>query len=289
MKTSQFLAIFSAAAMAAGSLHAGDPETVTVGNPGNSADATGYGSVTYTYKIGKFEVTNAEYCEFLNGVAKTDTHELYDPRMGDGGDGGNWGGISQSGSSGSYTYSVIAGRGKQPIGYVTWISCARFCNWLSNSKAAGDTEKGVYTITGNEAKLPDHSALATGKETKWAIASENEWYKAAYYDANKPGGANYWPYAVKGGSVPECNLGSNNPKDVGSFAKAASPYGTFDQNGNAWEYNETNSYGKVGLRGGGWYINDNDSYCISTTRYDVLSAKWPHYGFRVVALGGAEK
>ena len=45
---------------------------VTVGNPGNAADTrydpTGFGSVSYNYRIGKTEVTNAQYVEFLNGV-----------------------------------------------------------------------------------------------------------------------------------------------------------------------------------------------------------------------------
>lgn len=57
--------------------------------PGNAADASvmedgtsGYGSVAYVYRIGRFEVTNAEYAELLNAVAATDTHDLYDTRMG---------------------------------------------------------------------------------------------------------------------------------------------------------------------------------------------------------------
>ena len=275
--------------VAASVAQAAPPATVPVANPGNSADATGYGAVAYDYKIGKFEVTNTEYCDFLNGVAKTDTYELYDSRMAEGGDGGNYGGITRSGSPGSFTYSVIASRGKQPVGYVTFLSCVRFANWLSNGGGKGDTETGVYTIKSGEVKAPDHAALAAGKETKWVISSENEWYKAAYYDPNKPGGAGYWTYAIKGGSAPECNLSTNNPSDGGKFDKAASPYGTFDQNGNAWEYNETIVGDKVGLRGGSWFINDKDSYLQSGTRYEVLAAKWPHYGFRVVALGGVSK
>ncbi len=289
MKTRTIRTLITASlALTSGLALAGVPETVAVGNPGNPADGTGYGAVAYAYKIGKFEVTNAEYCEFLNAAAKTDTYELYDGRMADGGDGGGWGGITRNGSPGSYTYTVIDGRGKQPVGYVTWESCARFCNWLSNGGGKGDTEKGVYTIQNGSVKATDHAALAAGKETKWVIASENEWYKAAYYDPAKSGGAGYWTYATKGGSAPEANLGSNNPTNAGSFSTAASAYGTFDQNGNVWEYNETQADGKVGLRGGSWFINDNDSYLQSATRYDVLSAKWPHYGFRVVALGGSE-
>ena len=46
---------------------------VTVGNPGNAADtATGslYGSVAYTYQMGKYDVTVGQYCQFLNAVAE---------------------------------------------------------------------------------------------------------------------------------------------------------------------------------------------------------------------------
>ncbi|MEY4243206.1 MAG: hypothetical protein RLZZ245_791 [Verrucomicrobiota bacterium] len=41
---------------------------ISVGNPGNAADSTGYGAVTYAYQIGKYEVTNAQYTAFLNAV-----------------------------------------------------------------------------------------------------------------------------------------------------------------------------------------------------------------------------
>ena len=55
---------------------------VTVGNPGNAPDpASGglYGSVPYTYQMGKYDVTVGQYCQFLNAVAKTsDPYGLYD-------------------------------------------------------------------------------------------------------------------------------------------------------------------------------------------------------------------
>ena len=43
----------------------------TVGNPGNAADSTGYGSVGYTYSIGTYDVTLTQYTAFLNAVAAT--------------------------------------------------------------------------------------------------------------------------------------------------------------------------------------------------------------------------
>jgi len=46
-------------------------ETVVVGDPGNAPDVDylsdgGRGAVAYTYEIGKYQVTNSEYTEFLN-------------------------------------------------------------------------------------------------------------------------------------------------------------------------------------------------------------------------------
>ena len=83
----------------------------TVGNPGNTPDTevmndgtTGYGGVDYTYRISKTEVTNAQYTEFLNAVADTDTNSLYNTSM----DSTTFGGITRSGSSGSFTYAVKA-------------------------------------------------------------------------------------------------------------------------------------------------------------------------------------
>lgn len=56
-------------------------ETVPVENPGNDADTRylqgSFGSVSYAYNIGKYEVTAGQYCEFLNAIAATDTYKLY--------------------------------------------------------------------------------------------------------------------------------------------------------------------------------------------------------------------
>jgi len=274
------LAFSQAAAIVA----AAQPELVSVANAGNAADDTGYGAVGYNFKIGKFEVTNDQYCEFLNAVAKADRHGLYDGRMNGGPE--DWGGISRDGAPGDYTYTVRDGMGSKPVNYVTIQSCMRYANWLSNGQGKGNTETGVYTFDGNDVTVPDHSELAKGKAAKWAIANENEWYKAAYYDPKKDGGAGYWRFPAGSDYAPTANLNTNAPSDAGSFKDAGSPYGTFDQGGNMWEYNDSQSDGKYGLRGGSFYINDNENYMAANVRYDVLSAKWPNYGFRVVQLGG---
>ena len=53
-------------------------ETVPVGDPANAADwyGAGYGAVSYTYNIGKDEVTTAQDREFLNPKAQSDPYGL---------------------------------------------------------------------------------------------------------------------------------------------------------------------------------------------------------------------
>jgi formylglycine-generating enzyme len=97
----------------------------SIGNAGNANDTTGYGAVAFDYQISKNETTISQYAEFLNAVATTDTYGLYTPIMGTN---ANVAGILQSGSSGSYSYSVLAGSGNHPISYVSWFAAARFCN-----------------------------------------------------------------------------------------------------------------------------------------------------------------
>ena len=49
-----------------------------IGDAGNANDAsTGLGSVNYDYYIGTYEVTVAQYTEFLNAVAASDPYGLY--------------------------------------------------------------------------------------------------------------------------------------------------------------------------------------------------------------------
>jgi hypothetical protein len=128
-------------------------DTVTVGDPGNAADTTGYGAVADVFAIGKYEVTIGQYTAFLNSVAKTNTNgyivNLWNTNMTSD---LNIAGISRSGSgtlASPYSYSVI-GSGNRPIAYVTWFDAARFANWMHNGATNGaSTETGAYTLNGS--------------------------------------------------------------------------------------------------------------------------------------------
>jgi formylglycine-generating enzyme required for sulfatase activity len=174
------------------------PNFTTVGNAGNAADGTGLrGAVAYTYQIGKYNVTNCEYAEFLNAVAATDTHNLYRENMGE-----PLGGISRSGSPGSYTYAANPNYGNKPVVYVDFFDCLRYCNWLHNGKPSGaqdasTTEDGAYTLSGATTGAPS----AKNTNARYWIPTENEWYKAAYYKGGNLN-AGYWTYATQSNTAP---------------------------------------------------------------------------------------
>ncbi|MDA0818462.1 MAG: SUMF1/EgtB/PvdO family nonheme iron enzyme, partial [Planctomycetota bacterium] len=164
--------------------HAVTIDWVTVGDPGNTADTTGYGAVTDSFRIGEYEVTIGQYTDFLNDVAQTDTYSLYNESMASD---LNIAGISRAGSSGSYTYSVINNgglSGNRPITYVSWFDAARFANWMHNGQGAGGTETGAYTLVGGQTS---GTAPARNPGAQFYIPTENEWYKAAYYSPEKGG------------------------------------------------------------------------------------------------------
>src|SRR5262249_8394276 len=96
-------------------------------NPGNACDPQSqgcFGSVSYAYQVGTYEVTNAQYAEFLNAKAASDPLGLYNPDMGDP---QGYGGITPTGTSGTYTYSPAARRADQAGGRRVVLRCAALC------------------------------------------------------------------------------------------------------------------------------------------------------------------
>lgn len=258
----------------------------TVANAGNASDSNGLGSVGYEFRVSKHEVTNAQYADFLNTVAATDTNALFNANMD----------ISRSGSSGSFAYTVASGLETHPVTWVSFFDAMRFTNWLENGQGMGDTETGVYTIgaTGlTETRAPG---------AKYFIPSENEWYKAGFHDprtaaAGGPtGDDNYWLYATQSDALPtaEAPAGGSNSANlfhavgdttpVGAYTNAPSYYGTLDQVGNVWEWNESlvDAMNR-GVLGGG-YTSDvvaAEATVRGTGGPDVEKFK---IGFRVAAL-----
>jgi sulfatase modifying factor 1 len=265
--------------------------TVPVGNAGNAPDpSTGYGQVNYNYNIGEYDVTSSQYTAFLNAVAATDTYGLYTSGMS--GTTAGYPGIIQSGSSGSFSYSVVSGYANRPVSDVTFWDALRFANWLENGQptgpeGSGTTETGTYTLT--PTAIADNTVTRNPGST-WALTSENEWYKAAYYSPTLNGGAGgYWLYPTQSNTISTTQANYNESVDhttaVGSYPYP-SYYGTYDQGGNVFQWDESivNSGSDRVTRGGsfdspGTYLqSDVNTYDFPPTNaIDVI-------GFRVVQI-----
>ena len=259
-------------------------DTVFVGDAGNAADTRtpaesgtpGTGAVGYDYYIGKYEVTAGQYTAFLNAMAATDTNNLYNIDMA----GATGCGIIRSGVDGSYIYTVA--NGNVPVNFVSVYDAMRFCNWVST----GNTESGVYDMSATSLAAlltRDATAMADGGV---AIASLNEWYKAAFYNGNTK---TYYTYAGTN-SLPTAGTDSNFSNvidgtiDVGTYDHFNSYYGTFDQNGNVLEWTDTIvSSTEAFVRGGG-FTSAETSLRASANFYNVAASEFNFYGFRVTSL-----
>lgn len=298
-----FLCVFSAADAEAVAI-----EMVPVGNAGNApdqdfGDGGPFGAVSYDYRIGKCDVTNNQYVEFLNAKDPSGANPLglYNLSMSD----ATYGGINYDpGKSDGGKYSIVSSNGNHPVNYVTWYDAIRFANWLNNGGlSTSDTENGSYTLlhegSPSPTPIPSNADSITRTATAHVVLpSENEWYKAAYYN---PGTSSYFKYPTSSDNPPTAaspnalpnsanydqqSGGPDNLTDVGAYSGTTSPYGAYDMGGNVWQWSEgfvdSNGPNRV-YRGGSLYVIPY--YLQSSTRYDTF----PHnegysLGFRVALV-----
>ena len=247
-------------------------DMIAIGNVGNANDtvnpapAANYGSVSYAYDIGKTEVTTAQYVAFLNATASTvDTYTLYNPSMANMGGAGV--GISQTGGgSTTFSYSVTGGGENRPVAFVSWFDAARFSNWMTNGQGgAATTETGSYTLAGAvSGSTVERNAVVGG----YFIPTENEWYKAAYYN---PGTTAYslFPNGQATITTADANYANSGgtTTNVGAYSLDPSPYGTLDQGGNVREVMNYDAATAANLVArGGSYTSTTDSTLNSASR-----------------------
>ena len=265
---------------------------VPVGDPGNASEWSGYlpgpnvGGVSYEYSIGETEVTVDQYTEFLNAKAgAADPMGLYDASMP----------ITKAGAV--YT----ATDGNKPIANVNWGDAARFANWVNNGGGGGDMETGAYAL-GGAMSDPALEAISRSGAATVFLPSEDEWYKAAYYDG---GLAVYYNFATGSDTAATAEApagGSNSANynnvlghavDVGSYTSTTSPYGAFDMMGNVQEWTDTiiDVYGNdFSIHGGGAYDDSTNGSSANAGRTGMTdrTSQGAFHGFRLAttASGG---
>jgi len=201
---------------------------VSIGNTDNADDVTGYGAVPYAYRMATYETS-------VNSITNAKALGMV--------------GVS----------TVWAGN--QPAGQVNWNEAAQFVNWLNTSKgyqAAYNLsyDGSIYTFnlwSAGQAWTLGGTNLYRHKDAVYFLPSEDEWYKAAYYDGgtstyyNYATGSDTAPTAVASGTTADTAVynQSFNPgppatgvADV-NVAGGLSPYGTMAQSGNLQEWMES--------------------------------------------------
>jgi formylglycine-generating enzyme len=216
---------------------------VSISQTNNAADTTGYGAVPYNYRVGTYEISQLQ--------------------------------ITKAAQIGMAHVSAGAWTNNQPAANISWYEAAAFVNFLNTN--SGKTAAYNLTFTTNWSMAPWSSEQAwtaggtnlyRNKDAYYFLPSENEWYKAAYYNA---AGTNYFLYPTAGNTAPVpvasgTNVGAavydqpyeQGPADVNS-AGGLSLYGTMGQGGNAMEWMETAADGTNNsptevrtIRGGDW-------------------------------------
>jgi formylglycine-generating enzyme required for sulfatase activity len=246
---------------------------LNIGDTSNAADTTGYGAVPYEYRVGTYEISQND--------------------------------ITKATASGMANVTAGAWTGNQPAANISWYEAAAFVNWLNtstgNQAAYNLTFSGSWSMTlwsSADAWQLGGENLYRHKDSEYFLTSENEWYKAAYYN---PDGSNYFLYPTASSSVPTA-VGSgtdagtavyNNVASVPAIVDSAgglSPYGTMGQGGNVYEWNESAFDGvnnspseDRAYRGGDWL--GIEGYLRSSGRDGLAPAHEDKFvGFRVASV-----
>ena len=247
---------------------------VNIGNAGNAADTTSFGAVPYEYRVGTYEITQDA--------------------------------ITKATASGMSNVTARPWTGNQPAANITWYEAAAFVNFLntnSGKTAAYDLtfSSGSWSMalwSSEQAWTAGGTNLYRNKDAFYFLPSENEWYKAAYYN---PAGTNYFLYPTGSDTAPTAvasgtNAGTavyNNAASVPAIVASAgglSPYGTMGQGGNVWEWNEsaldgTNSSSSENRaqRGGRW---SGPEFGLSSSGQNGNDPTWESdtIGFRVASV-----
>lgn len=166
------------------------------------------GKVNYVYRINKYEITNNEYCLFLNSVDPygSNPNSIYNSQMSSSARGGI---TLESTRPSGYLYRVKTNMGDKPANFVSWFSAARFCNWLHNgaktylisdASVTAPQNTGAYTVsTATSSTVP----VSPNPGAKYRIPTLSEWIKAGYYKGDSVS-AGYWTYPTQYDAEPQC-------------------------------------------------------------------------------------
>ncbi|MBY0260999.1 MAG: formylglycine-generating enzyme family protein, partial [Phycisphaerales bacterium] len=186
---------------------------VTIGSPGNAPwagngvtgdRAVGRGSVPYEYRIGRTEVTTAQWAEFFSAALDRPASDTL-PHVSAP---GFWGAAPATPlNPGGRRFAPVPGRELSPAGNIGWRTAAMYCNWLHNDKRTDRDAflSGAYDVStfGDDLNgFTDQRTRSPG--ARFFIPTWDEWLKAAHFDPNKagPGQGGWWQYSLTSDTQP---------------------------------------------------------------------------------------
>ncbi|MFM9996187.1 MAG: SUMF1/EgtB/PvdO family nonheme iron enzyme [Phycisphaerales bacterium] len=284
----------------------------TIGAPGNAAyplksppgyvSVQGRGRVDYEYRIGKYEVTTAQWMEFVN------TYTVLGGQWQFFADPVRWGAVPDPAYSGpGIKYKLnpsLTNAGMVGVYGISWRESAMFANWLHNEKASGTwaIENGAYdtsTFTTNP-NGTFNDQLTHNPGAKYWIPTFDEHIKAAHYDPNRygPGQGGYWMFShgsdepAIGGppGIGQANTGFILPAfgnyyiPLGSYPETQSPWGLLDTAGASSEHTEfwwfpNGPYVERGARG-----SSTGGGADPSDRIYWVNANSPQFGYSGIGL-----
>ena len=158
-----------------------------MGNP--NSPVFGRGRVDYEYRISVYEITTAQWVEFVNTFStQSDNLTFF-------GMPSSWGAAVDSDYEGPgrrWVVPPVANADLFPVKGLTWYECAQYANWLHNGKSADLTalDTGAYDAsTWGPDKVPGSFSDAPNRMpgARYWLPNLDEWVKAAHYDPNRHG------------------------------------------------------------------------------------------------------
>ncbi len=252
---------------------------------GSTNPTSGWGIVNNHYRIGVYEITNAQWDKFNASLGVPVTG---DPTV-------------------AYDEDSYWTGANVPTNRVSWYEAAQFLNWLNTSsghqaayKFTGTQGTSDYTLATWSASEADNGTnLYRHKDAFYYLPTEHEWVKAGYWNgttlqiyATKAGESLHqgdgvtgtgWNYYSGGYATDACG-----PWALGSGSEELN--GTFDMMGNVREWPESPysdpNYGagsNRGERGGSYYWEDYALASSSRPSYSTPGYESPDLGFRVAS------
>ena len=250
-------------------------EFTSIGDIGNVADGSGYGSAPYNFRMSTAEVSESVLQRAVNAGLSGVT-------------GGAW-------------------MGDQPTAFIDWFEAAAFVNFLNTDRGLAPAYDlswdgnswSMNLWTSADAWQLGGENLYRHKDAFYFLPSENEWYKAAYYQG---GGTNagYWDYptqentaptAVASGVVAGTAVYDGQSEPAGVFNNGGlSAYGNRGLGGNAAEWSESawdglnnSSSEDRTVRGGDWF-GEFDQLASSSRDINAPLYESDFIGFRVASV-----